>query len=254
MALYLGTEKVSLVNDAGAYKKGYEKGKEDGVAEGVEAGKKAEYDKFWDIHQNYGNRSAYNYAFSYGWTNENFKPKYDLRPTGDYGANQMFAFSEYNLDLAAGLAHNGVSLDLSQATRWNSIFDRSNVINIPPLDAKSCTAMAMAFYNNSKITSLTINNIREDCTFDRTFNYMYNLTDLNITGVIGNNITFLGCRMLSKASITGIINALSTTKSGCSLVLNTTAVANAFGSTTADEWTALKGTRPNWTITLSDEL
>lgn len=227
---------------------------DDRYDEGVEAGKKAEYDKFWDIHQEYGNRHGYNYAFSYGWTNENFKPKYDLRPIGDYGANQMFAFSQAGLDVAAGLAYNGVSLDLSQATRWNALFDRANVTNIPPLDAKSCTQMQMAFYNATAITSLTINNIREDCTFDRTFNYMYGLTDLNITGVIGDNISFLGCIKLSKASIAGIIDALSTTKSGCSLTLNTTAVANAFGSTAADEWTALKGTRPNWTITLTDAL
>jgi hypothetical protein len=55
---------------------------------------------------------------------------------------------------------------------------------------------------------------------------------------------------LSKASITSIINCLSSTTSGLSITLSKTAVDNAF---TAEEWAALENTKHNWTIALFKE-
>ncbi len=69
------------------------------IADAVyEKGKQAEYDRFWDEFQENGNRRFYSYAFSgYGWTNENFKPKYpivtDVNPNR---TNTMFQYS-YNI-------------------------------------------------------------------------------------------------------------------------------------------------------------
>ena len=56
---------------------------------GVSDGKKSECDEFWDVFQNYGNGpvDGYEYAFMYRhWTDENFKPKYDINGTKFYMA------------------------------------------------------------------------------------------------------------------------------------------------------------------------
>ena len=54
-----------------------------------DAGKKAEYDRFWDAFQDYGNRTVYTNAFCYdGWNDEIYNPKYTIRPTS---CNTMFA-------------------------------------------------------------------------------------------------------------------------------------------------------------------
>ena len=213
---------------------------------GVAQGRSEEWNEFWDNFQDYGKRYQYIYAFSYSWNNNIFKPKYDIRPVGADGANHMFYNNQNELDIAEGLAYNGVKIDLSQATRLNSTYDRCNVKNIPPIDARSCTTMNMTFYNN-KADKITINNLREDCTFDRVFNYCYNLVDLVITGIIGNNVTFIEDTKLSKASIKNIITCLSDNTSGKTLSLPQTAVNKAF---TTDEWNALVATKPNWTISL----
>ena len=58
-------------------------------------------------------------------------------------------------------------------------------------------------------------------------------------------------KKLTKTSIINVVNALGTV-TGKTLTLSTTAVANAFGSTTAQEWTNLITPKQNtgWTITL----
>lgn len=71
-----------------------------------------------------------------------------------------------------------------------------------------------------------------------------------VAGTINVTITFYRCSNLSKASITSIINGLSTTVSGQTLTLSKASVENAFGSTTSTEWTTLIGTRSNWSISL----
>ena len=46
-----------------------------------DAGKKAEYDAFWDVFQNYGDEEGMSYysAFGYdGFTDENYNPKYPI--------------------------------------------------------------------------------------------------------------------------------------------------------------------------------
>ena len=66
-----------------------------GLDEVYEAGKKAEHDVFWDVCQNYGNRTDYSNAFGgQGWRPDNFKPKYDIRPTNGYMMFRAFGFAD----------------------------------------------------------------------------------------------------------------------------------------------------------------
>ena len=178
-----------------------------GIEDVFEAGKKAESDAFWEAYQKQGERTNYEYAFADNWTNDTFKPKYDIVPVGDYAATCMF--QKTSLDIPAGLAHNGVKLDLSQCTSLSSTFLQAMAAILPPIDMQSCTRTSLTFYN-TKITQLYINNLREDCTFDRTFLYNATLVDFFVTGTIGENgFNVQQSRSLTKQSIMSIINALA---------------------------------------------
>ena len=238
---------------------------------GTDTGGKSFYDEFWDSYQLNGERYNYTYGFAHSWDNTIFKPKYDIRPTGDYGDNSMFQFSRPSppLDLSAGLAYNGVVLDMSQATRFISTFDRCEVVNIPPLDAQNCKLMSLTFQalnDHANIDySLTINNIREDCVFQIAFRYCDNLVNLTLTGTIGQNGLDLSSSIkLSKASILSVLNALSPTTSGLTVTFSLDAVNKAFetspgandGSDSQEfrVWTEEgpeDGHRDNWTIALA---
>ena len=57
-----------------------------GVAEVYDKAMSDSESAFWDIMQNFGQRTDYSYAFYQGdpdnpWNDETFKPKYDMHPT-----------------------------------------------------------------------------------------------------------------------------------------------------------------------------
>ena len=89
-------------------------------------GKQDEYDRFWDLYQDYGNRRSYRHAFAgYGWTVDTFKPKYKMTPIGSLNAVDMFnlcngatAGEENALDYRK-FAH---LLDFSEATSAQGTF------------------------------------------------------------------------------------------------------------------------------------
>ena len=60
---------------------------------GKEEGAREEYDRFWDVYQDYGNRIDYTNAFGGNyrgcyWTEDTLKPKYDMSEI--YDATNMF--------------------------------------------------------------------------------------------------------------------------------------------------------------------
>ena len=155
------------------------------ISEVYEAGQTAEYDRFWDAYQENGNRTSYGYAFQKGfWNDETFKPKYDIVPEGEC---PMTFFNSSLTNIEDSLKKAGVKLDTSKITLLNGTFQMVQTTNLPPIDLSSCTGIQLGFYNMEKLKSLTINNLREDCTFNRAINYCYKLETLNITGTIGQN-------------------------------------------------------------------
>jgi hypothetical protein len=164
-----------------------------GVAEVYEAGKKAEYDDFWDAYQNNGNRTDYRYAFAYfGWKKENFKPKYDIRPTG---ANGEYMFSNggelSKYDLAKALEEQGVVLDLSGLTTSSREFYMSRFTKLPTLDFSGCTSMANTFDYYIGTSIKLILSESGNTTFSSVFRRGSSLTTVTIeSGVIGRSISF----------------------------------------------------------------
>ena len=205
----------TLNADFGVVARGIDEAYKDGYADGVQEGQKAEWDKFWDAFQENGNRTNYESSFRYGWTNENFQPKYNIilnQKTGGYNSQQAFEFCEVK-DIAGCLANNNVTIDTSQAEKLNAVFRYTKSTTLPPLDVGKCKSMLMTFYNMENLKSIELNNLQEDCVFDRTINYCYALENVRITGTIGvgsseNDILNFQYSPLTKDSLLNIIGCL----------------------------------------------
>ena len=226
-----------------------------------EAGKKSEYDAFWDAYQNNGERINYNYAFfGDGWTDQSFKPKYDIQignaSNGAGNGNKAFMDSRIS-DIGKTLKDRGVVLDTSRCNNLNQMFQNAKTKTLPAISAESANVLPLTFYVCSYLETIQMVIVTERNSFDRTFFACGLLVNLITEGTIGQNGFNVSWSPLNKASITSIINALSSTTTGLAVTLRLAAVNTAFETTagaadgsTSDEWTALIATKPNWTINL----
>ena len=226
---------------------------------GVEQGKQAEWSAFWDEYQQKGKRTHYAHAFAgHGWTKNNFKPKYDIRPTN---ARLMFNYSTVlNFDMVELSEQLGIVFDFSNCTSFYQCFTGDFFKRLGVIDTTSAKSLDNAFsdFRGDTIDKLII---KEDGTtsYSNGFYLAYNLINLTLEGVIGTSgFTFKDCTKLNKASIESIVNALSTTTTGLTVTFSKTAVNKAFATTTGGsngstsaEWLALVATRSNWTIALA---
>jgi hypothetical protein len=238
------------------------KGFSDAVGDVYEAGKKAEHDVFWDVCQNYGNRTDYSNAFGgQGWLPDNFKPKYDIRPTNAYMMFRAFGFADdYSYkDFAKHLEDLGVVLDFSNCTNMQYAFQLASMARLGKINLSKCTSTSNLFaysyiYEIDEIVFSDITNIDGAMFID-----CGALEKVKFSGVIASNgLNLQWSKKLDKASIESVFNALSTEVSDLSITLSLYAVNKAFetqdgandGGTSA-EWQALRATRPNVTILLA---
>ena len=182
------------------------------------AGKQAEYDRFWDLFQDYGNRDHYQYAFSYfNFDDDSYNPKYPIKATRSvYSGYYMFAECK-------GITDTKVDIEFYYNANY-------------------------AFNNAKELKTIRKMIVRSNVTYASTFVGATALESVTFDGVIGNNITFVDCEKLSKESITNIIEHLSSEASGKNLTFSQVAKEAAF---TEDEWNALIATKPNWTFNLA---
>jgi hypothetical protein len=249
-------EKLQTIaeNEQRVYDAGYAKGQAEGgdttaaYDEGFEAGKKAENDAFWDAFQKNGEPMNYYGRFAGGgWTDENFKPKHDIKTTD---AQVMFFSNSAITNLKQLLLDANVILDTSLAQTLNNAFSGTNITHIPYIDGRSVNAYGYGdvFSSSRKLKHIDGFYVVPERKFSNTFSYCEALEHLIMEGTIGQNgLDLHWSTKLSKASIESIINHLSTTTSGLTVTLSKTAKEAAF---TADEWAALIATRNNWTISL----
>ena len=218
-----------------------------------DAGKKSQYDEFWDCLQFSGNRRDYVGTFSgRGWNEENFKPKYDIKPIK---ASYMFlndyewGSSNYNgiKDLPACLERAGVTLDFSRCTSLTGVWSFSCVEHIGVVDTRKAR-LDQTFYYSGNLHTIDEIILLEDGsqTFTNApFGGCTALANVTFTGCIGQNISFSGSPALTFDSLMNIINALkdysgtSTTKT---LTLHADAKAKLSDSDKAI------ATQKGWTI------
>lgn len=219
------------------------------IINGGDTGYKSHYDRFWDTFQQNGNRTSYAYAFcSSGpndnpWNDELFKPKYDINTVG---TDFMFRCSKIT-NIRQALIDCGVKLTFNTPALYYTFYG-STTTHIPDLGDTPRTNLQNAFASCTNLVSIGRLPVSETCSFASAFIVCTSLEDVIFDGVIGKgDLNLRWSTKLSKASITSIINALSTTTSNLTVTLSKTAVNNAF---TTDEWNALVATKTNWTISL----
>lgn len=173
-----------------------------------EAGQKAEYDTFWDSYQENGNRTDYELAFAgEGWTDETFKPKYDLTATNDY-ATQMFWGCNIT-DLAGILKKQNVKLITEGCKSPVQMFQNSKIETIPPLDFSSANGSTTYCFASTSIKTIERLKVSENTNFHpQIFSYASALKNIAFEGVIGTDISFKNCKSLTHQSLMSIINAL----------------------------------------------
>lgn len=213
----------------------YEKGKSEGGGsggdtdaaynEGYEQGKVDEQRAFWEAYQEGGIVKSYASAFyNKSWTDEIYNPIYPIKTT-----NPGAMFYEPQI------TDTKVDIDISEATATVNMF-----------------RLAMSMKTVRKLI------VSENTTYNMTFATMRALENITFEGVIGQNgMSFANSPLLTKASLTNIVEHTSTTAT-ITITLSLKAVNKAFetsegandGSTNA-EWLTLIGTRENVTITLA---
>ena len=144
-----------------------------------EKGRQAQYDEFWDVFQDYGNKCnimRYKYAYR-GFTDANYFPKYPIYTRDAYW---MFAESKItDTKVPIILESDTTAAALDGTFRWCI-----NLKTIKELNVDEKTLLTGAFYQ---------------CTA---------LENIVITGVVGTNIDFANSSKLTSASVDSIIRAL----------------------------------------------
>ena len=221
-----------------------------------DAGKQAWEDAFWETYQQSGTRTNYASGFGgTGWTSDNFKPKYDIKPVN---ATYMFRACGISGDLVELLDNLGVTLDFSECTAANELF--SNTYNLTRVGVLDFSKISGASIGNcfawSGVKRIDQVIVTPDTRLDNFPGAAQKLESITFEGTIAQRGLDLSySTKLNRESIESIINALSDDTSGLSITLSETAVNNAFWSEEMEsldvDWDVLINSKPNWTIVLA---
>lgn len=209
-----------------------------------EAGKKAEYDEFWDNALN-GDGWVGRFCGNC-WTDKTFKPNKDLLPYGN--SNNLFN-AVLITNLTKILNDNEVKLDVSQVTGFNSSFSWTTITHIPYLDLQKATTIQSCFSNSAKLIEIEGLVISDSCKVVSAFDNCKSLEKVIMGGTIGQNgFDIHWSTKLTADSLKSIIQTLSTTTTGLTITLPTTAQSNYEAGYGSGSWATLTATRSNWTI------
>ncbi len=216
------------------------------------AGEDAARKNFWDKYQQNGNRSGYAGAFSgAGWTNEMFKPEYNIICSGN--CNYMFYHMEFDGDLGKTLKDSGITLDLSGATSMHGLFNGSaKITRVGEIDIRNAGAATSSIFaycaQLKRIDKLIVD---ANNAYASAFVNCFNLRRLFVEGEIASSMNLQWSPYLYAESFVSIVEALSDSTEGLSVTFSESALNNADWSTTEyASWDELVATKQNWTFTL----
>lgn len=232
-------------------------------------GMQVEYDRFWDDYQRNGNPEGYEYAFAgQRWNSENWKPKYPIKLNGKTYLSSytgLFNYFDRGLEKAPLELPEGV-IDFTNCRSIADAFANANItkveMNALPAENHLADFMTRAFAGGN-ISAVKLKTVKigtnENIGYASTFTHAYALENVSFVdgSVIGKAVSFEYSTRLTKQSIENIIHVLSDTTSGISIRFSLKAVNNAFETAegaadgaSAEAWTELIATKPNWTISL----
>lgn len=233
---------------------GYESGYSVGVTDGTEAGKQAEYDAFWDSYQANGTRTDYRYAFgggmSTGWNKENFKPKYDVKPSSR--ADYMFAQtqtqenSNNRISMKELEEELGITFDFSKVTNATGMFRQSFFKELNAIDLSNCGTVTFLCQSEST-ASRGVERI-ERLIFKKAFTHnggppfgnCVNLAHIGFEGTIDCNTLDLSPCPLDHESLLAFVNCL-VDKTGVTGTWSATLGSTNLAKLTEDEKTIATG-------------
>lgn len=199
-----------------------------------DAGKQAEYDAFWDEYQANGSRKHYDTAFGgEGWTSENFKPKYDIKPTA-----AMYMFRKTNIagDLVEICENLGMSIDFSECVSMGEVFSNAfNITRVGVIDVRKATNVSNMFaWSNAKTIDKII--VTETTPMNYFPGAMPELENITIEGTIGQNgFNVQYSTKLTHDSLMSIINALQDKSTNTSGTVWTVTLGANIAKLTAEE-------------------
>lgn len=206
-------------------------------------------DDFWEAYQHSGQRENYEGGFAgNGWTDETFKPKYNIVPS-----NMYTCFRKSNItDLVTALESRGVMLDAASANNMQYAFYSSAFTRIGVIDCSNVANASLFTQCFASCTKLvTIDKLKlatTSGTFSGVFDNTPMLENITIEGEISRNgLNFNSSVKLTHDSLMSILGALadySEDTSGTSWVL-TLGETNLAKLTDAEKAIA---TEKGWTL------
>lgn len=234
---------------------------EDKIDAVYDAAAQKAYDDFWDDFQQNGERTVYEMAFAYEWTNKIFKPKYNMRVALGYQGN-MFVHSRITGSLKQILNDLGVTLSFYQieGNHYGAtyVFNSTKFTELPVIDfseAEGDIALQAAFVDSYLLKTIEKVILPVNCTAygTNTFQGDYALKNIDFGGTIEYSLDFKDCP-LSADSVNNILNCLDTaTYSGTRTITLKTTSKTAYNDKYSDwdERIAQLTTSGNWTFTLT---
>lgn len=206
-----GTEALSLDGMAIGVDEVYNKGGEEGYKSGIEEGKLEERNAFWEVFQQGGSRTNYNYAFQASYFNdETYNPPYPIK----IRTNNTNAFYQ------------------------TSITDSKVVIDIGAYDLNNT-------FRYAKFVTMKIK-IVEGANVKTAFSNMTALKNLTVMGTIGKNFD-ISDSPLTAASFKSVITALKDFTGGSEYGTTLTVDSSAFSKLEAEgATTEYNGTACTW--------
>lgn len=164
------------------------------------------YDDFWDTYQEDGERINYDRAFYDKWDNNNFKPKYNMKPTQ---CSMMFQNSKISGDLREILKDSGVTLDTSDCTSYYSMYQSTLFTAVPTIYTEKAPSLNYLFYGSKNLETIEKIISNENLTYTQAFTVCNNLKNITFEGQIGTHIAFSQSHLLTVESVQSIIDALA---------------------------------------------
>ena len=187
-------------------------------------------------------------SFQYGWSSREYpqNTEFVIHLQSLQGMNGGFQNSK-NIRSVTFIIDN----EYNSVTAW-SCFSGCKQLEVLDLSRAKITFNAAAsFFDGCHNLKSVYGALDFSDVTTSNFNLFRGLNSLEDITFVPNSIVFSTeihwSENLTKASITSIINGLSTETSGLTVTLSKTAVDNAFEDA---EWSELEATKPNWTISL----
>lgn len=232
---------------------------EDKIDAVYDAAAQKAYNDFWDTFQQNGDRTTYEYAFAYVWTNEMFKPKYNINvKIGTHG--NMFSYSKITGSLKTILEELGITLSFYQKTGGSSgisyLFVGAQFTELPVLDFSQAVgniALQATFHSCRYLETIEKIILPTDCTGygDRTFYFCKALKNIDFGGTIKYTLSF-GDSPLSADSMKNIFDHLDTAENGETRTITVKTGTKAAYDEKYGDWDAKAAefTAASWTIAI----